>query len=260
MMFERHPRLCVSVVIEDRVSKRAVMRSLLLTPQQLEAYRGQLFVATAKTLTARLLVDSAFLEFLEKADPLWRNILFEYPQGQRGLSRADDPLVNRYCDEEIGMSNEAFHKQCFERFGGEAAEIQRSPYFLTEMELTKFKNPHGVVLVVATGDPDDMEKCIVHQTVSGLIPLEVANDIAELILLGKVALPATGTVYGKYTVDWATSNGWIQDRAKNKLIREQARAEACRMIAEHNQHVAGRQVQAKLSTIKTSVEVAPGAR
>lgn len=257
-MANRHPRLQVSVLIEDRVSKRAVLRSVLLTPQQLEVYRANVFVAAAKTLTARLIVEQDFLQFLEVADPLWKNILLELPKGKRGVSEAEDALVKRYCDrEEIGMFNEAFHRQCLEKFGGDPERHLRSPYFLTEIPINKYETTQGYVLVICTGDPEDVDKLKIHQTVSEVVDNETMMHLTEALLTGKVAIPGTGQVYGKYTLDWLKQQGIELRLERAKTLREKAKADARARIEAENKR---REDERRSSMPTTKATTAPGAR
>jgi hypothetical protein len=257
-MTERSPRLQVSILIEDRLSKKAILRSVLLTPQQLDAYKANVFIAAARTLTASLITQQDFLDFLEAADPLWKNILLEIPEGKRGVSQADDMLALRYCDrEEIGMFNEAFHDQCFKKFGnGKARSIEQSPYMLAEIDLVKWNSPHGQLLVVATGDPENIDKLVIHQTLTVVVDTKTGTEISEALLTGKLALPAEGQVYGRFTLDWLKQQGWVSDIARAGTVREKAKAEARRLRDEK---------QAKIEADKpkiptTTVKVAAGAR
>lgn len=254
-MTEKYPRLQVTVLIQDRVSGRGCLRSMTVTPQQLEAYKAQVFVAVVKTLTVRLLADQMFLDFLDVADPLWKNILLEIPEGQRGKSNTLDPLALRYCEQEIGMSNELFHKQCLERFGGNPAEHLKSPYFLTELEIGKWKSTQGMILAVCTGDPADLDRLKIHQTVTEVVDPDTALDLEELLLLGKLALPAIGQVYGKYTLDWMVSQGWSSNRQRAKALREKSKADAAALRAKMRE-----EALAKLPKVSAPAVAAPGAR
>lgn len=256
-MSERHPRLQVSILIEDRLSKRAVLRSVLLTPQQLDAYKANIFVAAAKSLTAGLITQQDFLDFLEVADPLWKNILLELPEGKRGVSKADDMLARRYCDDkEIGMFNHAFHQQCLEKFGGDRENPLRSPYFLAEIFLKKWDSPHGQILVVGTGDPESVDKIIIHQTLTGVVDNKTAADLSEALLTGKLALPHEGQVYGRYTLEWLRQQGWISDSARAETLREKAKAEARALINAERERLE----EAKPKIPQTVLKTAAGAR
>lgn len=223
------------MLIEDRLSKRAVLRSIDLTPQQLDAYKANVFVAAARTLTASLITQQEFLDFLEKADPLWKNILLEIPAGKRGVSEADDMLARRYCDKEVGMFNEAFHRQCMAKFGGDPENHLRSPYFLVEIPLNHYQKKQGDILVVATGDPDDVDKLNIRQTISGVVDSDTMLALSEAMLIGKLALPAEGQVYGKFTLDWLKTQGWQSSKERSLTLREKARADARMLIDEEDQ-------------------------
>lgn len=255
----------MSVLIEDRVSKRAVLRSVLLTPQQLEVYRANVFVAAAKTLTTRLLIEQDFLDFLEVADPLWKNILLEIPKGKRGVSKAKDALAKRYCDrEEIGMFNEAFHRQCLSKFGGDPEDHLRSPYFLTEIPISQYDRKQGEILVVCTGDPEDVDKLNIHQTVSEVVDHETMLYLTEALLTGKVALPGSGQVYGKYTLDWMKQQGIELRLERAKTLREKAKADAraLREAEEKRREDERRRIEDERRKATPSVKTtaAPGAR
>lgn len=220
------------MLIEDRVTGRAVLRSIHLTPQQLDAYRANVFVAAARTLTASLITQSEFLAFLEKADPLWKNILLEIPVGKRGVSATDDMLAHRYCDKEVGMFNEVFHRQCMSKFGGDPDHHLRSPYFLVEIPVNHYQKNQGQLLVVATGDPEDVDKLNIHQTISGVVSHDTMMALSEALLTGKLALPGEGQIYGKYTLDWLKSQGWESSKDRALTLREKARADARMLIVE----------------------------
>lgn len=236
-MSERYPRLRVSVLIEDRLTQRAVVRSVSVTPQQLDAYKGNVFIAAARTLTASLITQQEFLDFLEKADPLWKNILLEIPVGKRGVSMADDMLAHRYCDKEVGMFNEAFHRQCLSKFGGDPENHLRSPYFLVEITVNHYQKNQGEILVVATGDPEDIDKLKIHQTVSVVVQHDVMMELTEALLLGKLALPSEGQVYGKFTLEWLKSQGWVSSKDRALTLREKARADAAMLVEEERKRV-----------------------
>lgn len=246
------------MLIEDRVSKRAVLRSVLLTPQQLEVYRANVFVAAAKTLTTRLIIEQDFLHFLEVADPLWKNILLEIPKGKRGVSKAEDALVKRYCDrEEIGMFNEAFHRQCLKKFGGDPEHHLRSPYFLAEIPINKYGITQGFVLVICTDDPENIDKLVIHQTVSEVVGNETMLHLTEALLTGKVAIPNRGQVYGEFTLDWLTQQGIELRLERAKTLREKAKADArARIESEEKRREDER--RSSMPTVKTAA--APGAR
>lgn len=203
-----------------------------VTPQQLDAYKSSVFIAIARTLTASLLTQQNFLDFLEKADPLWRNILLEIPAGKRGVSEADDMLARRYCDKEIGMFNEAFHRQCLSKFGGDPEHHLRSPYFLVEIPINHYNAKQGDVLVIATGDPENIDKLVIHQTVTGVVSHEIMLSLSEAILTGKLAIPSEGQIYGKYTLEWLKGQGWVSSKERALTVREKARSEAARLVAE----------------------------
>ena len=219
------------MLIEDRVTGRAVLRSIQLTAQQLDAYKANVFVAAARTLTASLITQQDFLDFLEKADPLWKNILLEIPVGKRGVSATDDMLAHRYCDKEVGMFNESFHRQCLTKYGGDAENHLRSPYFLVEIPINHYNVKQGELLVVATGDPEHVDKLNIHQTLSVILDRDTMMSLSEALLLGKLALPNEGQVYGKYTLEWLKSQGWESSKERALTLREKAKADA-RMLIE----------------------------
>ncbi len=219
------------MLIEDCLSKRAVLRSISVTPQQLDAYKANVFVAAAKTLTVSLITQPDFLDFLEKADPLWKNILLEIPEGKRGVSLADDMLARRYCDKEVGMFNEAFHRQCLSKFGGDPDHHLRSPYFLLEIPISQYQLKQGELLIAATGDPDHIDKLVIHQTLSGIVDSDASMALSEALLTGKLALPNEGQVYGQSTLDWLKTQGWESVKEKAVTLRDKARADA-RMLLD----------------------------
>lgn len=130
------------------------------------------------------------------------------------------------------MFNEVFHRQCLTKFGGDPEHHLRSPYFLVEIPINHYNEKQGELLVVATGDPENIDKLVIHQTISGVVNHDTMMALSEAILTGKLALPGEGQIYGKYTLDWLKSQGWVSSKDKALTLREKARADARMLIEE----------------------------
>lgn len=130
------------------------------------------------------------------------------------------------------MFNEVFHRQCMSKFGGDPDHHLRSPYFLVEIPVNHYQKNQGQLLVVATGDPEDVDKLNIHQTISGVVSHDTMMALSEALLTGKLALPGEGQIYGKYTLDWLKSQGWESSKDRALTLREKARADARMLIVE----------------------------
>lgn len=76
----RYPRLHVTLVITDGITRRSVVARSEVTAEMVDAFGNTALIASAKALAERLMAPDCLSEFLEKVDGLWKKLLAENPE------------------------------------------------------------------------------------------------------------------------------------------------------------------------------------
>lgn len=91
----RYPRLHVTVVISDGITKKSIVSRSEVTAEMVDAFGNAAVIAAAKAAAERLLAPDELPEFLEQFDPLWKKLLADNPENVviRAPSQSTHPFA-----------------------------------------------------------------------------------------------------------------------------------------------------------------------
>jgi len=184
------------VALHDSVTGRSVLSTLKLSPEQLQTYGMDAVLAAYQTLITKLAGSKDFLNFLDLADPLWKSLLLEFSAGSR-RSASEHPLAQKLNEEVSSVKNGELYDILSKMFGLPAPGV--STFILSANYMGGSVDAVGFVVVIGTPEGDG-NTIRVLQTVSQVVPREVAEKIENALWEGFLQVRTDGKVYGQVDV------------------------------------------------------------